>query len=145
MLSDKQTGGFLILPNRKDGDSKEYAWNYEPPTSNVTPQGLMEYPKDLRMEIFEGMGIPPEVIESQGSSGFGSATGRKVPYMAFIASLYPLVSSLLGDFQSQVLDNLLLLNFRKRVEYTIEPIIPVSNTGNKLTEMDGNPSNATGF
>lgn len=128
LISQMVTGGFLILPNKKQGgEGKDYAWDYEPPQSNVTPQGLMEYPTQLRSEILEGMGIPPEVVESSGSQGFGSATGRKVPYMGFIASLYPLVGCLIGDFRAQIMDNLLLFrNKGKKVEYDITPIVPLS-------------------
>lgn len=126
LISQKTTGGYLILPNKKINDNKDYAWDYEPPSSNVTPQGLMEYPSQLRSEILEGMGIPPEVVESSGSQGFGSATGRKVPYMGFIASLYPLVGCLIGDFRAQILDSLLLLRYGKEIEYDITPIIPLS-------------------
>jgi len=136
IITNKLTGGFLVLTNKKDSGGKDYAWSYEPPSANITPQGLMEYPKDLKTEILEGMGIPPEVIESQGSSGFGSATGRKVPYMAFIASLTPLVTNVIGDFDTQILSNLVQLAFRRTVDYTIEPIVPVANVGDELTEFD---------
>jgi hypothetical protein len=125
MLSGKRTGGYFMFPNLKDSDGKP-RWEYIPPESQVTPQGLMEYPEQLRYEILEGLGIPPEVIESQGDTGFGSATGRKVPFMAFVASLTPLVSNLIGDFNSQILGTLVKINFGKEhPEYRIEPIVPV--------------------
>lgn len=137
LISELVTGGYLLLPNKKQGsDSKDYAWDYEPPSGGVTPDGLMEYPQQLRKEILEGIGIPPEVVEAAGSQGFGSATGRKVPYMGFIASLYPLVSTLIGDFRNQILDNLLLFAYGQIPDYDVVPIIPLGESQDNITGVE---------
>jgi hypothetical protein len=55
--------------------------------------------------------------------------------MGFIASLYPLVSCLLGDFRSQILDNLLLFRFGGQQEYDIVPIVPLGEA-DQITDVE---------
>jgi hypothetical protein len=127
MMTQMRTGGIRIFPNEVGADGKSQKWDYEPPSANITPQGLMEYPEALRLEILEALGIPPEVIEGGGDSGFGSATGRKVPMMIYYSTLETLVNFLVYDFQRFVLNNLILVNFGKEVEYEIYKVVPLKS------------------
>jgi hypothetical protein len=82
------------------------------------------------------MGIPAEVVESKGSDGFGSATGRKVPFMAFIATLAPMVSNIIGDFHDQILRPILeLQNKGVAPKISIKKIVP--KTAPNQTEIPG--------
>jgi len=135
MLANKRTGGFAIFPSQRDQQGKQ-AWEYQPPQSAVTPQGMIEYLSELKSEILEGMGIPAEVVESKGSDGFGSATGRKVPFMAFIATLAPMVSNIIGDFHDQILRPILeLQNKGVAPKISIKKIVP--KTAPNQTELPG--------
>jgi len=125
MSEMKRTGSTAIFPSSKSLDGKR-AWEYEPPKANVTPQGMTEYLMLLRDEELEGMGIPPEVVTAGGDSGFGGATGRMVPLMAFIASLTPLGSDLITDFRQQILDPILLPFNGFKDDYEIRRIVPKS-------------------
>lgn len=125
IMSRIRSGGYRIFPNEVDQITKEQKWNYEPPQSNVTPQGLMEYPENLRKEILEALGIPPEVIEGGDDGGFGSATGRKVPMIAFYSSLSPLVHNVINDYRRFSLDYQILVNFKKKIPYSIEKVVPL--------------------
>jgi len=127
MMSNIRTGGYRIFPDETNPESGKQRWQYEPPAANITPQGLMEYPEQLRLEILEGLGIPPEVIESQSDGGFGSATGRKVPMVAYYSSLSILVSDVITDFRKFILDYLVLANWRKPIEYEIERLVPTES------------------
>ena len=123
MSENKRTGSTAIFPSSKGLDGKK-AWEFVPPNVNMTPQGLMEYPTVLRDEELEGLGIPPEIVQNGGSQGMGAATGRMVPLQAFIATLSPLVSDIIIDFQKQVIDPILLVANKFTDDYTIEQIVP---------------------
>jgi len=98
MLEKKRTGAVLTLPNSPSGDGSSRSWEYQPPSPNPTPAGLLEYGDDLRSEIFESLGIPPEVIQSSGDTGFGSSSGRGVPQEAYNSILFSIATDLLLDF-----------------------------------------------
>jgi hypothetical protein len=114
MMSNMRTGGFRVFPDDINATSGQQKWGYTPPTANVTPNGLMEYPKELRYEILEALGIPPEVTESQSDNGMGSATGRKVPMMLYYSTLAHLCDSVIYDFKMQCLDYLTFVNFQTK-------------------------------
>lgn len=118
MVDKKRTGGTLTLPNTPGGgaDGQGYAWDYEPPVANPAPEGLLEYGETLREEIFEALGIPPEVIQSGGDQGFGSSTGRQVPQMAFYSILQELFQWLLTDLMDYLLTPLLTIVFGQGYE-----------------------------
>lgn len=126
-LANIRTGGGRILPSTVNMQNGKPEWEYIPPTSNVTPQGLMEYPEKLRAEILEGMGIPPEVVESSGDTGFGSATGRKVPMTVYYSTLSNIVSDVLSTFKEQVLDYMVWMKFGQTRAFSIEKVIPLKS------------------
>lgn len=128
MMEMKRSGSTAIFPSSRKLDGKR-EWEYEPPKANLTPQGMVEYIQMLRDEELEGMGIPPEVVQSGSGNGLGSATGRMVPLMAFIASLTPLGSDLINDFRAQILDPVLLFFNGYKEDYEIKRIVPKSADG----------------
>jgi hypothetical protein len=111
LIEKKRAGGLLTLPNTPSGEGGGYAWDYEPPTANVAPDGLLEYGQTLGDEILEALGIPPEVISSGGDQGFGSSTGRQVPQLAFYSILQELFQWLLTDIDTCILRPLTESNF----------------------------------
>lgn len=120
MIEKKRTGGVLTLPNVTTGDG-QLSWQYIEPTAHAIPGGLMEYGESLKRELFEGMGIPPEVFESP-NSGFGSATGRQVPEEAFFSVLQECLQWLASDFDQQVLRPVTGLNWSTQdPQYEIVP------------------------
>jgi hypothetical protein len=121
MMSNMRTGGYRVFPDDINTSSGQQKWEYTPPSANITPNGLMEYPEKLRYEILEAMGIPPEVTESQSDNGMGSATGRKVPMMLYYSTLAHLCDSAIYDFKTQNLDYLAFVNFRTK-EYSVERV-----------------------
>lgn len=121
MIEKKRTGGTLTFPNITMGDQAgQRAWEYIPPQPNQIPAGLLEYGTSLRDEILEGMGIPPEVIESAGAEGFGSSSGRAIPQMAFYSTLQEIVQWLITDADNQIIRPLVQLNFGS-ARYEIVP------------------------
>lgn len=140
IMEATQTGSYRVLP-KPQGTKNDKTWDYESPKANTTPDGILEYPQDLRCEILEGLGIPREVVESNGSTGFGSSSGRNIPRMAFIASLCTIVSETLTDFRNQILDPLIKANGLDP-DYEMSRIIPKRPLDNMMGE-DQNPSNVS--
>lgn len=117
MLEKKKTGATLTLPNVMiDG---QRGWEYEPGSVTAPPSNLFDYGEDLKLEKWEGMGIPPEVAQSEGT---GAYAGRRIPQVAFYAILQEIMYNLIRDFDTQVLRPLVRFNFgRRRTEYEIQP------------------------
>jgi len=109
-----KTGGVLTLPNDLD-DSGKPTWDLKEPTINGSGQELREYPKDLDIDIIKGLGIPPEVVQSQGTGTFG----RGVPAAAFYSGLEIVLLEILRDFRKMIADPLIELNFGEIPEYAI--------------------------
>lgn len=122
ILAMKRSGSTMTLPSERDAQGKQI-WDYEEPSANMAPTGLHEYINQLRDEELEGLGIPPEVIQSSGDTGMGSATGRIVPLEAYISSLTPLGTYAIGDFDTQILKILLHANNMK-ADYDISKVVP---------------------
>lgn len=116
MIEQHRTGGVWAFPNTRDA-AGNFAWVHEPPQSNPPPDSIIPYGESLRDEVWEGMGIPPEVARAEGTGAFA---GRRVPQQAFYATLQELVQWLMFDFDQQVLRTLVLLNFGD-VDYEITP------------------------
>jgi hypothetical protein len=130
LIEKKRTGGVLTLPNTTigpNGDAR--AWEYIPPEGNQVPTGLLDYGELLRAETLEGLGVPPEVVESQSSEGFGSSSGREIPQMAFFSMLQEIVNWLVYDFNVQILRHLVFINFGPGQSYDIFPL-PLIETVN---------------
>lgn len=125
ILENAHSGSYRIFPKPASGGNgkNERTWDYEPPRSNTTPQGMLEYIQELRIEILEGLGIPPEVVENASSTGLGSASGRKIPLIAFYASLAPISIELIDDVCTQIINPLLKVNGYDP-SYEVTRIIP---------------------
>ena len=114
LLDYAKTGHSFALPKGSDPSQE---WDYDPPATTPVPEGLLEYGDSLRDEIFEGLGIPPEVAAAEGTGAFA---GRKVPQEAFHSILQQIVQGIITDFDEQVLRNLVHMNFGADIDYEIE-------------------------
>lgn len=92
-------------------------WEFEDARPIAIPEGLLEYGDQLRDEIWEGMGIPPEVARAEGTGAFA---GRRIPQQAFYSVLQEIVQDLITDFDEQVLQPLVRMNFGSNEDYEIE-------------------------
>jgi hypothetical protein len=92
-------------------------WIIEDAKPISIPEGLMEYGDSLADEIWEGMGIPPEVARAEGTGAFA---GRRVPQQAFYSVLQEIMQDIITDFDEQILKPLTFLNFGASQSYEIE-------------------------
>lgn len=92
-------------------------WEFEDARPIAIPEGLLEYGDQLRDEIWEGMGIPPEVARAEGTGAFA---GRRIPQQAFYSVLQEIVQDLITDLDEQILQPLVRMNFGNSEDYEIE-------------------------
>jgi len=118
IMEKKKTGGTVALPNTEGGAPGTRAWEITDPTIAPPPSHVMEYGADLKREIFEGMGIPPEIAHAEGT---GAYAGRKVPEDAYYANLQEILNALISDADAQIFRLLVELNFGPNQEYEIVP------------------------
>jgi len=137
-MADKSaTGSSLLLPKSPD-DSQ--SWEAEQAKGVAIPDGLLDYGDKLGSEIWEALGIPPEVIESDGTGAFN---GRKVPQQAFFSILQEMISEQITAFNECVLEGLVALNFGSSVEYEIEPVSLLDiMQQEEMGAITGQPKNA---
>ena len=122
MLDRKETGSSLALPN-KTGDNRD--WEWEAAKGNAIPEGLLDYGEVLRDEIWEGIGVPPEVAKSEGT---GSFAGRRVPQQAFYSQLQEVSDNILYDFiETTVKETLLPLLGVEGIPFEVIPV-PILQT-----------------
>lgn len=145
MVDQMRSGATLTLPNAPAGDGQGRAWEYVPPEAQATPAGLLEYGEDLRMEVFEALGVPPEVVQSQSEGGYGSPSGAggDIPRTAYESILHDLATCMLLDFDACSLRYLVTAMFGP-VEYTLRcdpkqgrdapPTMPVDENGMPIEE-----------
>lgn len=118
ILEKMETGGVLTLPNTKDPVSGEYLWSYEPPASNGDITGVLDYGKLLDVEILEGLGIPPEMVEAATvGSGY---SGRAIPAQMYYGSLDGVVNAIIETVDRQIIHRLVRENFGTGARYEIE-------------------------
>ena len=115
MLDKKETGASLALPNRT-GDNRD--WEWEDAKGIPIPEGLLDYGDVLRDELWEGIGVPPEVARQEDS---GSFAGRRVPQQAFYSYLQEIANEVMYDFDEQILQPLVRLRFGA-TNYEVHPI-----------------------
>lgn len=115
MLDRKETGGSLALP-QKTGDNRE--WEWEEAKGNPIPEGLLEYGDLLRDEMWEGIGVPPEVARQEDSGGFA---GRRVPQQAFYSMSQQTADNMCYNFDEQCIRHNVNRLFGP-VDYLITPI-----------------------
>ena len=115
MLEKEANGAVFTLPNTQREGVRE--WERIPPMVNPPPTGLTEYGKDLKDEMFEGMGVPPEIARAEGT---GAYAGRRVPMDAFLSTLKEITQSLLTDADTFIFRPLVEYNYGD-VEYELVP------------------------
>lgn len=117
MLDRKETGSSLALPHKPGAEDRD--WEYESPKGNQAPDGLLEYGDVLRDELWEGIGVPPEVAKSEGT---GSFSGRRIPQQAFYSYIQEIANDICWDFIEQICKKLVKLRNGVDVPFTVNPV-----------------------
>jgi hypothetical protein len=132
-----RNGGTLTLPSTKDAMGN-YLWEYQPASVTPSPEGLMEYGRDLDQELWEGMGIPPEVAETPGDS-MGSFGGRSVPMDAFNCILHSIYTDAMESFVKQIVHPLVVLQHGRDKSYFNVKASGLLRDNEDVLDEEGNP------
>lgn len=131
-MADKMVSGTgVTYPTVSEG--AQGGWVIEDARPINIPEGLLEYGDQLRDEIWEGMGVPPEVARADGETG--AFAGRRVPQQAFYASLQEIVQELITDVDQQILHRLAYMQFGRAADYEIECLGLMTDMGQEQENL----------
>jgi len=116
MVEQLTSGGVVCMPSETNDSGKEL-WQLERAEIPANPVHILQYPKDLDIEMMRGFGIPDDLFVEQGS---GAWRGRSITLEAFYSGLDRWVISIFNELKEQVLDTLVELNFGKDQWYEIQ-------------------------
>lgn len=120
MVEQLQSGGVTTRPASFD-DKGNQTFNLTRATVPGNPQHILQYPKDLDVEMLRGMAIPDDILTAEAS---GAWAGKQVPMMAFYQGLERWLRGLVADCVD-VIQSLVELNFGqgKWFEVTTKPLM----------------------
>ncbi len=105
-----KAGGSVALPSKRDPVHGEYLYALDIPTSTLTGiSELIDAAKDLRDQITQGIGVPPELLQAEESgSGY---SGRRIPLESFLSNQQQIADAFLRLFVDQIIRPLVRWNF----------------------------------
>jgi len=115
-----QAGSVKTIPSETD-DAGNSRWDIEEATIPSNPQHILQFPKDLDVEMLRGMEIPEDVLTTDSS---GAWAGKRVPMAAFYSGLDMWLGQLVNDICEQVIEYLVSINFGSAIpfEATTKPL-----------------------
>ena len=107
IVEQMQSGAVTTRPYEPDekGNNK---WNLTRATVPANPAHILQYPKDLDVEILRGMEIPDDVLMSGAT---GAWEGKKVPMMTFLTGVDSWGSQMIYPLDRQVIRPIAEMNF----------------------------------
>ena len=107
-LAEKyRAGGVTARPQVFDENGNKL-WDITRATIPTSPTHILDYPKDLDVEILRGLEIPDDILTSEGG---GAWQGKQVPMQAFFTGLDRWLAQVIQMMCVQILEPLVLLNF----------------------------------
>lgn len=115
MEEQMKTGAVISYPLIYDERGNEM-WKINPVQMADNPSHILQYPKDLDVQMLRGMEIPDDVLTAEAT---GSWQGKRVPMQAFYSGLNIWASCLVASVQSYILEPLVWWNWRKVVDFDL--------------------------
>jgi hypothetical protein len=115
MIDKYQAGSGAAIPSFSENSGQ--VWDLIPSDARPVPEGLAVYGRNLDDEEWEGLGIPPEVVVSDGT---GAYAGRVVPQQAFYSTLEEPANWIIQPACKYICDPLLFLRYGKKVRYDVK-------------------------
>lgn len=117
MNEQLKSGGVVTLPGETDEKGKRL-WEVEDARVGAVPTHILQYPRDLDVEILRGIEIADDVLTSENT---GAWAGKQVPMTAFYQGLMQWLHSLVGmTVVPQILENLVMWNWGKPVDFSVK-------------------------
>ena len=114
-----ESGGNVAIPSEFD-EKGNRLWELETADPKGDIAGVMDYPKELKKEMAEAVGIPFEAIEAaEVGSGW---SGRSIPYSTWLGVIDELAGPLVDAIDDAPMRQLVFINHGPRADYEIELI-----------------------
>ncbi|HUE75175.1 MAG TPA: hypothetical protein VMP01_30185 [Pirellulaceae bacterium] len=112
----RQSGGAIALPMLRDRDGSK-ALDYSPPTPVFGHTQILTWKRDLDLDIWKSLEIPPEIIQAATTgSGF---SGRWIPFVVALAAVQTELAEIIRCVDRDLLRPLSQLNFGTAASYEI--------------------------
>lgn len=128
-------GGTTARPAQYDENGKPL-WELTRATVPSNPSHILDYPKDLDIEMLRGLEIPDDVLTSEGS---GAWQGKQVPMMAFYVNADRWLAQVVRVVVTQILEPLVLLNWGRAEEFQVTTK-PLAEQAMEQMKSSGNDS-----
>ncbi len=116
MIEARQSGGAMTLPLLYDQEGRKLV-DYTPPQSMGGHTAIFDWKKDLDIEIWKALEVPPEII--QASSTGSGYSGRWIPFIVALSAVQTEFAELLRCVDRDVLRPVAQLNFGEVPQYEI--------------------------
>jgi hypothetical protein len=118
IIDARCSGGAMTLPLLLDAEGNRLL-DYTPPQSTGGMTQIFDWKKDVDLDIWKALEVPPEVIEAyQRGSGY---SGRTIPLVICISAVQMELSELIAAVDRDILRPVAQLNFGRMPEYEIRP------------------------
>lgn len=139
LIEARQTGGALTLPLVRDQQGNRLT-DYTPPRDTGGATQIFDWKRDLDLEIWKALEVPPEIIQA-ASTGSGYS-GRWIPFMVALSAVQVEFSELLRCVDRDVLRPLAQLNFGTRPTYEIRPRLLIDVYNERMGKRESTPTAA---
>ena len=116
IVEQAKAGNVLTFPSDVDPATGKALWTVEQATIPSNPLHILQYPKDLDIEILRGIEIPDDMLISDKT---GAWQGKQVPMLAFFVNSDRWLSQIVGMVVSQILEPLVLLNWGSAIDFEV--------------------------
>ena len=118
IVEARHSGGALTLPMLRDSLGNKLV-DYTPPQGVPGHTQIFNWKRDVDLEIWKALEIPPEIIQASSSgSGF---SGRWIPFAVALSAVHAELAELIRCVDRDLLRPIAQLNFGRPPEYTIRP------------------------
>ena len=118
VVESRVSGGAMTLPLVRDSLGNKLV-DYTPPQGVPGHTQIFNWKRDLDLEIWKALEVPPEIIQAS-SSGSGYS-GRWIPFAVALSAVHQELVELVQCVDRDVLRPIAQLNFGRVPEYDIRP------------------------
>ena len=118
IVESRTSGGAMTLPLLRDSLGNKLV-DYSPPHGVTGHTQIFQWKRDLDLEIWKALEVPPEIIQAS-SSGSGYS-GRWIPFAVALSAVHQELAELIRSVDRDVLRPIAQLNFGRQPQYTIRP------------------------
>jgi hypothetical protein len=118
VIESRMSGAALTLPLLRDKDGHKLV-DYTPPQGVTGITSIFMWKKDVDLEIWKALEVPPEIIQAASTgSGF---SGRWIPFVVALSACHMELAELIRCVDRDILRPLTRLNFAAEPRYDIRP------------------------